>query len=191
MPTMQASSGETEAAGIEQTIQSVESLYRAVTGKNPPPADDDTFAPIPVEKNPGQFVEEQLDRLLSALEQQSAAAFEWTWCPLLTVVETENELVVSLDLPGVERRDVQVTAEGNVLGVRGRRVTVEAVDGGQEKGRNVRLNERPTGAFFRRVLLSPAVRWGEPRARLADGVLEIRIGKEPAGDAGARPVAVS
>lgn len=164
------STGAAEAVEIEQAIASVEGLYRTVTGRNPPPTNG-TPSSIPVEKNPGQFVEEQMDRLLALLEQHTAGAFNSAWCPLLSVTEDDAELVVLVDLPGVERRDVEVSIEGNLLSIRGRRAASPGL------GKRVRLAESPSGAFSRQVLLPVTVRLGEPRAQLKEGVLEISIAK--------------
>jgi HSP20 family protein len=177
MPTTQPTNpATTEAAGVEQAIHSVEALYRAVTGSEP--ADRETStpgSPIPVEMNPGQFVEEQLARLLALLESQVEGQLGRTssapWHPLLSVAEDDGELIAQLDVPGVDRRDLEVRMSGNALLIRGRRKAEPA-------GKPLRLSERPQGAFSRQLLLSPALKLGEPRAQLKDGVLEIRIAKE-------------
>ncbi len=185
MPNTQSTnSGAAETAGIDQAIANVETLYRTVTGRNPPLSDGSPTS-IPVEKNPGQFVEEQMDRLLALLEQHTAGSFKTAWCPLLSVAEDDAELVVEVDLPGVERRDVEVSIEGNVLTVRGRRTA------GPGAGKRVRLAESPSGAFSRQVLLPATVRLGEPRAQLKDGVLEISIAKQSPAEPATKTVPVN
>src|SRR5688572_14191239 len=97
-------------SGIENAILGVENLYRAVTGAEPPAAAD-AHAPIPVEKDPARFVEEQLDRLLALLEQPGLGTTA-TWSPLLSVLENDNELTVLVDVPGVEHKDAEVVLAG-------------------------------------------------------------------------------
>jgi HSP20 family protein len=189
MPTTQPiDPAKSEAAGIEQAILNVESLYRAVTGSEPKEGEG-VGTPIPVEMNPAQFVEEQLSRLLALLESQIESQLHHSavppWYPLLSVTEDDAELTVQLDVPGVDRRDVEVRMSGNTLLVRGRRKAPSA-------GKPMRLNERPQGAFTRQLVLSPSLRLAEPRAQLKDGVLEIRIAKEgPAEPASSRTVPIN
>ena len=186
MPTPQVATSENAPVGVEDTIRSVETLFRALTGKNPP-AGENHQTPIPVEKDPAQYVNEQLDRLLSALARPdlvSGAPFG-TFSPPMSVAESDTELVVVVDLPGVERGEIEVLIEGNVLSVRGRRAE-EA-----RAGKRSRLDERWRGPFARSLVLSPLARYGEPTARLRDGVLEIRVASEGIGGGARHNVSVS
>ena len=160
-----------ETAGIDHAIQGVESLYRAVTGKEPPPSIE-PHAPFPVEKDPAAVVEEQLERLLTLLEERTGTTPVPPWSPLLTVFDSDDEITVLVDLPGVERKDIELVLEANILTLRGRRAAPPAI------GQRSRLVERPTGPFARRVVLAPDLRLAEPKAQLRDGVLEIRLTKE-------------
>ncbi len=184
MATTNVTTATVEGAGIDHAISSVENLYRKVTGQDPPPSAE-SHAPMPVEKDPGQFVEEQLERLLAMLDERTGvAAGAPPWSPLLTVLEDENEITVLAELPGVEHKDVEVLLEGNVLSLRGRRTA----PWGPEK--RPRLAEWLTGPFARRVLLPPTARFGEPKAQLKHGVLEVRLGKEPPARPSLQPVPI-
>lgn len=177
-----------EAAGtddrIDDAIASVETLYQAVTGKIPPPLGEDTEAPIPVERDPGEFLGEQLERLLVALPQGDLPGAEPAapaWSPPVSVWEDEREMVVCLDLAGVPKSQVKLVVEGNCLFVRGGRPAAN-------DGMRLAFSERPLGPFERRVLLPPRVSPAEPEARLRDGVLEIRLDKRPSGAAARREI---
>jgi HSP20 family protein len=159
---------------IDETIENVEKLYQAVTGK-PAPQPDGPYAPIPAEKDPVTHIEEQLSRLLSAVGQTvqgaETAVARATWAPPLTVWETERETVLAFDLPGVPKESVQVVLQGNMLTVHGERPL-------RRGDQTLRASERPLGPFRRTVPLPSGSRKDEPTAELRDGILEVRIPRE-------------
>jgi HSP20 family protein len=157
--------------GIDETIGRIEDLYQTMTGKAIP-AGEAVYAPIPVERDPAEHVEEQLNRLLGMLGQFSSPyPVSPAWIPRISVSENETDVVIDVDLPGVGRDEVNVTVQGNALIVNGTRPAPS------ENGAQVWQNERPLGPF-RRVVSIPPQRAGEPAAQMKDGVLEIRIQKD-------------
>ncbi len=159
----------TSAVEIDGAIAAMERLYAAATGSAPPAAEGGS-APIPVERDPAQYVGEQIDRLLATLEQGTAPR-GGIWTPAVTILEAADEFIVCVDLPGVERRELEVVLQGNALDIRGRRSFA------QSDGLRLRLSERPLGRFARRILLPVGATAGEPAAALREGVLEIRVPK--------------
>ena len=165
--------------GLDDTIGRMEEFYRRIAGTEVP-SGDSPYAPIPAEKDPIEHVEEQLTRLFTMLSPSPVPAA--AWIPPISVSESETEIVVSVDLPGVPRDAVNVTAQGNALVVSGTRPARS------ENGQRLWLNERVAGSFRRVIVLMPEVRTSEPAAQMRDGVLEIRIPRDrPA----ARPRAVA
>lgn len=181
MPTTEETVSST---GVDETIGRIENLYRTVTGNDPPPIGD-KHSPIPVERDPARHVEEQLDRLLSALGPMAPGLAAPSWSPLITIWENEVEYLVCADLPGVTRKDVEVTLHGGVLTIRGQRPSAHFHE------YRLRAGEGLLGAFARKVLLPPAVREVEPNAQIKDGVLEIRILKENTPPSGPRSIPVN
>ena len=98
-----------------------------------------------------------------------------TWAPSVDVHEEADRYTVHADLPGVDAKDIQVTADKGVLTIRGAR-RLEARD--SRKGFE-RL-ERITGDFLRQFSLPENARADDIRARHANGVLEVVIPKQPA-----------
>jgi HSP20 family protein len=94
------------------------------------------------------------------------------WVPAVDVWETENELVLSFDLPGIAEDKIAVELDDNVLTVSGERERTER----QEGDRFYRF-ERRFGSFTRSVTLPPGVSEDQIRADYRDGVLEIRVPK--------------
>ena len=158
-----------EAVAIDPLIASVERVYQALTGGPPPPLSEEAYAPIPVERDPGEYVSQHFEQLIEALQQPSPARGGAS-SPPLTVWENEREMVLHVDLPGVKRQDLELSLDADVLSVRARRPS-------EPDGARLRFNERPLGFFERRVVLPSRVDRGEPSARLEDGVLEIRLAK--------------
>jgi HSP20 family protein len=159
-------------ATIDQTVARMEQFYRAVTGRDAPPAETE-YTAIPAEKDPAEYVERRLNELLELLgagleSARSAAA----WIPPMSVWESEKEILIRLDLPGVARDQVQVTAQDNVLTVSGSRR--ESTD----SQFRLRSRECPAGPFRRAMFVPSGLRSGEPSAEMKSGVLEIRIAKE-------------
>ena len=157
--------------GVDETIGQVERLYRALTGAAVPQGDA-PYAPIPAEKDPMRHVEEQVSRLIEILGEVGARTGPAAaWAPAVCVWENESEILVTIDIPGLRRDQVEIVVQGNAVTVSGVRPSRD--------GLRLRSCEAPLGAF-RRTLVVPAVRGGEPAAQMKDGVLEIRIPKADA-----------
>jgi HSP20 family protein len=148
---------------IDTTIQGVEALYRAVSGRE---ANGGEPTPLPPEKDASKHVDEQLDRLLISLANMPAIVPAPAWAPAVFVVEDEEDLVICVDLPSVQREQISVTATSLSITVTGHRPA--------PKGQ-LRSAEAPLGAFHREIALPPGLPVTELHATLKDGVLELRI----------------
>lgn len=98
-----------------------------------------------------------------------------SWVPSVDVREDANRFTVHADLPGVEAKDVQITADNGILTIRGERRFQK-----QEGKRGFERLERVEGSFLRRFTLPDNVRAEEIKARHNNGVLEIVIPKQAA-----------
>jgi HSP20 family protein len=95
-----------------------------------------------------------------------------TWMPSVDVWETENELVLAFDLPGIPEDKIAVELDDNVLTVSGdRERTTE-----HSNDRFYRF-ERRFGSFSRSVTLPAGVTESDITANYKDGVLEVRVPK--------------
>ncbi len=93
--------------------------------------------------------------------------------PLADVRETDDAVVVTMDLPGVDKQDVDITITDDELRVAAERKTETEVS---EK--DYHKQERTYRMFERMVKLPVAVKMDEAKAKLADGVLEVTLPKE-------------
>lgn len=95
------------------------------------------------------------------------------YTPSIDVRAKENELVFLCDVPGVKQEDLDITLENHVLTIKGSRKY-----DGHESDRQVLLG-RSYGSFTRSYTLPDNVNDDVLTASLADGVLTIRIPKQP------------
>jgi HSP20 family protein len=95
-----------------------------------------------------------------------------TWLPAVDVWETDDALVLSFDLPGVDEDRISVELEDNVLTVSGERERTE-----KNEGDRFYRYERRFGQFSRSVTLPQGVNEDEIKADYKAGVLEVRVPK--------------
>jgi HSP20 family protein len=93
--------------------------------------------------------------------------------PETDVVETEREIRVQVEMPGLKRDNIEVDVENNVLTVRGEK-REERTEG--QEGR-YHLAERRWGTFARSFVLPRDVDADHIQASFEDGVLTVRIPK--------------
>jgi HSP20 family protein len=94
------------------------------------------------------------------------------WLPAVDVWETDSELVLSFDLPGIPEDKIAVELDDNVLTVSGERERTQE----QSSERFYRF-ERRYGTFSRSVTLPAGVTDSDIKAEYKDGVLEVRVPK--------------
>ena len=95
-----------------------------------------------------------------------------TWLPAVDVWETENELALSFDLPGIPEDQISVELDENVLTVSGQRERTT-----EHSGDRFYRFERRFGTFSRSVTLPHGVNEEQIKADYKDGVLEVRVPK--------------
>jgi HSP20 family protein len=90
----------------------------------------------------------------------------------LDISENENEFIVKASLPGIRPEDVQITAHGDTLTIRGETKAEE-----EKKGENYHLRERRFGQFQRTVRLSAPIIADKAQAQFDNGVLTLTLPK--------------
>jgi HSP20 family protein len=113
---------------------------------------------------------DELDRLFST--QVSDMGEEADYGPAVDVYETDEEVVVKAQLPGVKKEDVDVSLQENAITIRAETRREEEVD---EEGYFRR--ELRYGTFARRLPLPAEVDEEQVSAKMEDGVLEVRAQK--------------
>lgn len=94
--------------------------------------------------------------------------------PSVDVTETDEEVKVTADLPGLTDKDVEVTLDNDVLVIRG-----EKKQEREEKKRSYHLMERSYGRFERHIPLPEGLDLDRAEARFKNGVLTVTVPKLP------------
>jgi HSP20 family protein len=95
-----------------------------------------------------------------------------SWSPAVDIYESDSDIVVKAELPGMEREDIDLNLENNVLTLKGnRRFERDAKD------ENYHRIERAYGTFSRSFSIPAVVEEGSIRAEYKQGVLTIVLPK--------------
>jgi HSP20 family protein len=121
------------------------------------------------EQDPFLSLQQEWDRMLDEFfEGQEWAGF----APSVDVVETDQEVKVTAELPGMEAEDVDVTVSHGTLTLKG-----EKKQEHQEEGEGYYRSERSYGAFQRSIPLPSTVDTEQAEAAFEKGVLTVTFAK--------------
>src|SRR4051812_39535245 len=95
-----------------------------------------------------------------------------TWTPQMDVCEREQEFVISIEMPGVDKSDVQLSWNQGVLTISGQKR--QHVPG--KRSRYLCL-ERAYGVFRREIEINVPIERKAAKAELENGLLRIRLPK--------------
>jgi HSP20 family protein len=95
------------------------------------------------------------------------------WAPRVDVEETEKEILIKADLPGIDPKAVEITVDNGVLTVRG-----EKRDEKEDNKKNYHRVERFSGSFYRAIPLPSGADADKVAASSAHGVITITIPKK-------------
>ncbi len=112
----------------------------------------------------------QVQEKQSARIQGETTKNETYYAPQVDIYETEKEVIVVADMPGVQPEGVDLSLEDNILTIQGRREEVA------HSGRMV-LEEYEPGHYLRRFTVAETIDQEGIEASLADGVLRVRLPK--------------
>jgi HSP20 family protein len=102
------------------------------------------------------------------------APTELVFAPDIDIRETADGYVVRADLPGVREEDVDISAMGSTLTIRGKREQEE-----RREDEQYYAYERSYGSFTRSFTMPPGANLDAATADLKDGVLTVSIPKQP------------
>lgn len=128
---------------------------------------------------------EEMDRLFeSAFPRSWMRPLRWEWpditarsafegkMPKVDVVDRQGEVQVKAEIPGVEKKDLEISMTDNTVTIKGSTRHEEK----EEKGDYYR-REISTGSFSRTVALPSEVDTSRAQAKFKDGILELVIPK--------------
>lgn len=119
-----------------------------------------------------QLFEDFVGRSFGERERELAAG---GWAPTVDIYETDDDIVVTAELPGLEKDQIGVEYKEGVLTLRGERKLVREV-----KEESCHRIERSYGAFHRSFKLTGSIDEEKITARMKNGVLEVHLPKKEA-----------
>lgn len=121
------------------------------------------------------WIRKELDRLtgiLKPLEESENGGALADWTPAVDVLEEDDAITVTADLPQVEKKDIDVSVEDGILTIKGERKFEH-----EEKKKNYKRIERSYGSYVRRFDLPENVVKEKISAECKDGVLTVVLPK--------------
>jgi HSP20 family protein len=92
------------------------------------------------------------------------------WVPPVDITETEREVLIRSEIPGVDVKDLSITVSGDILTLTG-----EKSESTEKKGENYHRTERRFGSFHRNIQLPATVDPDKVKAECQNGVLTITL----------------
>ena len=116
-----------------------------------------------------------IDRLFDELFDGFFTRPTGSWMPAADVTEASDHVDIRLDLPGLERKDIEITTENGQLLISGNREETKLDEGAGRVRR-----ERRFGSFSRRFSVGDRFELEKVTAEYRDGVLHVRVPKREA-----------
>jgi HSP20 family protein len=133
------------------------------------------FEMVPWRRNRGALARPRRDLFDLFLDDLALPDF-WTtekgWMPAFDVSETENEIVVKAELPGMDVQDIDIALTDGLLTIKGERKMEK-----EDKEENYHRIERQFGSFSRSLNLGTKVRADGIEAGYKDGILTVTLPK--------------
>jgi len=98
--------------------------------------------------------------------------------PRMDIAETDKDIEITAELPGLDEKDVQVNIADNVLTIKGEKKAEK-----EQKDKNYHMVERSYGSFYRALDLPAGINADAIKANLANGVLKVTVPKPAAAQA--------
>lgn len=133
-----------------------------------------------------RMIDEMFGRTLSLtpfFESESTWLGDFT--PKMDVSETDKEITIEMELPGLKPEDVDITLERGVLNISGEKQAEK-----EEKGRRFYRVERSYGSFYRSIPLPSEVEEDKIDATFKHGVLKVKLPKTQAAQAQSKRITI-
>jgi HSP20 family protein len=134
---------------------------------------------------PFASLQHEVDRLFDELWNDFTVPALSTHAPAVDVRETDTDVRVEVELPGLTEKDFDVTVEGDVLTVRGEKHAER-----ESKERGYQWSERTYGTFRRTIGLPAEVQADAANATYKNGVLSVVLPKTPEAQRRSRKIEV-
>jgi HSP20 family protein len=119
-------------------------------------------------------LQNRVNSLFRDLTESEEGAAKAQFVPAVDIYEDAKKVVLKLEVPGVEQKDLDIRVENQTLTVKGER-KFEA----EEKEQNFHRIERRYGSFYRAFTLPTTVDAENVHATYENGVLKLELSKKP------------
>jgi HSP20 family protein len=119
-------------------------------------------------------LQNRFNTLFRDLNDAEAPLTTAAFVPAVDIYEDDKKVVLKLEVPGIEEKDLDVSVENNTLTVKGERKFET-----EEKEENFHRIERRYGSFFRAFTLPSTVDTEHMQAKYNAGVLKLELQKKP------------
>jgi len=119
-------------------------------------------------------LQNRMNSLFRDLNEGEGPMTTASFVPAVDVYEDEKKVVLKLEVPGIEEKDLDVSVENNTLTVKGERKFEK-----EEKEENFHRIERRYGSFYRAFTLPTTVDTESVAASYNAGVLKLELKKKP------------
>jgi HSP20 family protein len=92
--------------------------------------------------------------------------------PLVNIEETDNDYIITAELPGIEKKDIKITFQNNMLNISGEKKEEKEMD-----NRNFHRVERRYGKFSRSIAIPSSIELDKIDASYKNGILTVKVPK--------------
>lgn len=110
---------------------------------------------------------------VSTYDSDTSRVETGNWIPSVDVKEDATQFKILVDLPGMDKKNIEVCMDKGVLTIQGERSEEK-----KEDGENYHRTERVVGKFYRRFTLPETANGEKIHANMSKGVLEVIIPKK-------------
>lgn len=118
---------------------------------------------------------DEIGRWFEGITEREKSKRSAVWAPNVDIKETDKEIQIKADLPGMKLEDIDVSVDEDQLVIRGERKEEK-----EEKDKDYIRVERSYGSFYRSFNIGVPVKSDRINATYKDGVLEITLPKAEA-----------
>jgi HSP20 family protein len=119
-------------------------------------------------------LQNRFNSLFGSFAENESPLTTASFIPAVDVYEDEKKVVLKLEVPGIEEKDLDIRVENHTLTVKGERKF-----SGEEKEENFHRIERRYGSFYRSFTLPSTVDTENVDAKYENGVLKLELKKKP------------
>jgi HSP20 family protein len=119
-------------------------------------------------------LQNRMNNLFRGMSEEESPLAAASFVPAVDIYEDKDKVVLKLEVPGIDQKDLHVTVEDNTLTVKGERKLED-----EEKQENFHRIERTYGSFYRAFTLPPTVDTANIGADYKAGVLKLELKKKP------------